>query len=980
MNTSAHTPFLRLVAQAFVNKYADKLHNFCFVFPNRRSSVFFIEDLSQIAGRTMLSPCVTSITDFLTELTGSVEPSKIEQLFILYQEYQLIMGDRAEPFDRFSYWGDVILNDFNDVDKYLADPQKIFKNIRDLKKIRSNFLTPEQVKVIEDYFGTTYTHQIADDNRFWSDPSVYGTKSTDRFTEIWDALNPLYVNFNKRLSEQHLSYSGRIYREAVNRVTQMGAEDFPFSKYVFVGFNVLSLSEIKIFKALGDKGIADYYWDCNSPALTHEANKASWFISRNIKMFPSKLDLGETKITEFCPIDVIGIPSNIGQAKYTSKVIDSLIDSGAITDTDNAINTAIVLPDEALFMPILDSLNDRITGVNITMGYPLRLSDIAVLVNRIARLHKQSRKHKDDFIFFHEDVKDLISHPFMQLINEQQCASLSKFMAVSGKFYISYSEINEQLRQCQTDNDSVSIELIFKPIPSSYTSEMLVTFLNRIVRFIEAGLIAQGKVQAQSVAMGMISKFMDSLTNLSGTISKYNIPMNENTFFYLVSRMVSSVSIAFEGEPLHGLQIMGVLETRCLDFDNVIILSMNERVFPRKHFSRSFIPANLRRGFGMATVEFQDCMYAYYFFRLISRAKHVTLLYDARRQSIGSGEYSRYIEQLRILYPDAKLNLKVLDFSINAPADLDVSVTKTDRIMQLIKRYTVPGSGHFLSASSLNHYINCPLSFYFEKVENLNIADDVSEFMDASTLGTIVHDVMKDLYPRNKVITPDLITKLEPNIDGLIKRYIAKHYTHDPNAAPNGETIIVGNAIRFFIKSILNYDKSLGKFRIIQCEEEQKVHWNGINIRQYIDRVDAVIDDNGNEHLRIVDYKTGSDLTKASSFNNIFSDNSGKRRKAMFQLLLYCNVYAHDKGLGSKPIQPVIYKVNKMKESGFSINKMPVTDYLTHPITSSAKLNDMFISGFNGIINELLDPNQPFKQTPTPSNCAYCKYAPFCHR
>ena len=216
---------------------------------------------------------------------------------------------------------------------------------------------------------------------------------------------------------------------------------------------------------------------------------------------------------------------------------------------------------------------------------------------------------------------------------------------------------------------------------------MLLAFINRILKFVEAGLLANGRIPAESVTMGMISKFMDSLTILSGTIAKYDIAMNENTFFYLVGRTVSSVAIAFEGEPLHGLQIMGVLETRCLDFDNVIILSMNERVFPRKHYSRSFIPANLRRGFGMATVEFQDCMYAYYFYRLISRAKRVTLLYDARRQSIGSGEYSRYIEQLRILYPKAPVSHKVLDFSINAPGDLKIEVEKNDRIMERITRY-----------------------------------------------------------------------------------------------------------------------------------------------------------------------------------------------------------------------------------------------------------------------------------------------------
>ena len=502
---------------------------------------------------------------------------------------------------------------------------------------------------------------------------------------------------------------------------------------------------------------------------------------------------------------------------------------------------------------------------------------------------------------------------------------------------------------------------------------MLLAFINRILKFVEAGLLANGRIPAESVTMGMISKFMDSLTILSGTIAKYDIAMNENTFFYLVGRTVSSVAIAFEGEPLHGLQIMGVLETRCLDFDNVIILSMNERVFPRKHYSRSFIPANLRRGFGMATVEFQDCMYAYYFYRLISRAKRVTLLYDARRQSIGSGEYSRYIEQLRILYPKAPVSHKVLDFSINAPGDLKIEVEKNDRIMERINRYFTPGSGYYLSASAINKYINCPLSFYFEKVEDFKIADDVKEFMDASTLGTIVHDVMKDLYSNRRIITKAVIDSLRPQVGPLVKKYINEHYTHNENGdEETGETEIVGQAINYFVNSILTYDSNLGKFRFIMGEQEQKVHWNGMNIRQYIDRVDAIIDENGNEHIRIVDYKTGADPTSASSVAHFITDIGGKRCKAMLQLMLYCNVYAHDKGLDDTPIQPVIYKVQKMSDSGFKVDKKDITNYYD--------INKEFLDVLYAIKDELLSKDTKFKQTGSPSHCSYCKYAAFCHR
>ena len=964
--------FLSLVARAFIEHHAAELHNFCFVFPNRRSSVFFIEQLSQLADRPMLSPCVTNITDFLSELTDSVEPSKIEQLFILYREYCRIMGDRAEPFDRFSYWGDIILNDFNDVDKYLADPQRIFQNISDLKDIRSNFLTEEQVKVIREYFGVDYNIDLTDD-KFWSDPKVYNDSSSSRhFIDIWKALHPLYQAFNARLSEQHFSYSGRIYREAVARINDMHASDFRYRRYVFVGFNVLSLSEIKIFKALGNKGIADYYWDCNSPALRDTDNKASWFISKNIAMFPSKLDINEPPVTSFPPVTVLGIPSGVGQAKHTHKILDDLIDSGAIPSPGNAINTAIVLPDEGLFMPLLDSLNERITGVNITMGYPLRFSEIAVFVNRIARLHKQSRKSGSDFIFFHEDVKDLLSHPYMRLINEAQCTALSSYMTSSGSFYIAFAKICEICSGCTADTDHMSLTEVFRPVPAAYSSAMLVEFLNRIVRIVEMGLIAGNAVAAESVAMGMISQFMDRLSQLSGTILKYDIEMNENTFFYLVGRMVASISVAFEGEPLLGLQIMGVLETRCLDFDNVIILSMNERVFPRKHYSRSFIPANLRRGFGMATVEFQDCMYAYYFYRLIARAKTVHLLYDARRQAIGSGEYSRYIGQLLTIYRDAPVVHRVLDFSISAPGEMIVEVMKNERIMQRILRYTTPDSGFYLSASHINHYINCPLQFYFEKVEDLKVADDVTEFMDSSTVGTIVHDVLNELYATHgPVITPATISSLAPLVNGEVLRVMRKKYIHAGDEL-NGETQILASALNYLVSSVLAYDKAHGEFRFVMGEQEQITHWNGVNIRQYIDRVDMVTTPGGSERLRIIDYKTGSDRVDASSVSDMFVERSGHRFKAMLQVMLYCNVYAHDKRLGNTPIQPIIYKILKMNDSGFTVNKQVIENYLS--------INDEFLSMFNDVIAELLNPDIPFRQTANTRHCAYCKFTAFCHR
>lgn len=974
----APTPFLRLVAQAFVNNYADSLHDICFIFPNRRSGVFFLKELASIVQKPTLSPEVITISDFLCDVTGSVEATKIELLLILYENYRKIAGDGADDFDRFSFWGDIILNDFNDVDKYLAMPDEIFKNVRDFKSIRSNYLTEEQKEVISRYFGENAVQQ-SDVERFWQDSTVYDGKSTKRFFNIWEILLPLYRSFNDDLAGRGLSYSGKIYRDAVERIKNMGAEEFPHRKYVFVGFNVLSLSEIKIFEYLKLKGIADYYWDCNSPALLDENNKASWFISKNVRMFPPELDLHEPEIKSFSPINVVGIPSNVGQTKYASTIIERLIAEKAIADPSDAINTAIVLPDEGLFLPLLDSVSEKITGVNITMGYPLRMSGIAVFLNLIAKMHKQARKSGDDYAYFHDDLKDLMAHPFAKSIASEEVECVSAYLMQSRAFYVASATLARLAPR---------LSVIFEPVRDTTSTSEFIDYVARIVGFVEKMLMQGDTISSESVEMGFIAQYMDLFLQLAGTIGKYDIKMNENTFFFLVGRMISSAKIAFEGEPLKGLQIMGVLETRCMDFENLIVLSMNERVFPRKHYSRSFIPNNLRRGFGMATVEFQDCMYAYYFYRMISRAKNIYMLYDARTQSLGSGEHSRYIEQLKTLYPDAEIRHSVASFKITVPKEIEINMPKDKRIMERLDRYRTPGSGAFLSASAINMYINCPLMFYFEKVEDFKIADDVTEFMDASTLGTIVHSVMEQIYSKmsdgcRQKITEARIHRLlaqdDKTIYDTVMRTINSVYFNKENCTDitTGETMLVSDAIIYYVRNILAYDARMGGFTFVQAEKREEIVWTleeglSINMRQYIDRVDiAGTGVDGEPSLRIVDYKTGKDKTSAASMEMLFKAESADRRKAMFQLMLYCNIYAQSHKT-DEPIRPIIYTVRSIDDSGFTIGRNSVTDY--HDV------NQDFLNAFVPVIKEMFNNDVPFYQAKNAKHCEYCKFASFCHR
>lgn len=979
-NEKKPEPFLRLVANAFYKEYGESLSEICFVFPNRRSGTFFLKELSSIASQPILSPKITTITDFLADITGCVEISKIESLFILYSIYKELKSS-PDDFDKFSYWGDIILNDFNDVDKYLTDPKIIFKNIKDFKEINSNFLTEEQIAVISEFFGKNWQPPANDEDNFWKDPKIYG-KTSEEFAGIWDILYELYRQFNEKLDKQGLSYSGKIYRKAAELICDMDRKEFRYAKYVFVGFNVLSISEIKIFKELGKKGIADYYWDCNSPALSDGKNKATLFLNRNRQMFKSKLDLDEPPINSFGKINVIGTPSNIGQVKYVSQIIDELSAKQAITDRNNAINTAVVLPDENLFIPLLGSIPEDIKNVNITMGYPLRLSAISTIITMIAKMHKQARIVNGEFAFFKEDVSDILAHPFVKIIAPEEAAKINDFIYRNNLFFIPAQELHDM---------APSLDAIFTPLNDSKSSGDLADYILTLIKFIEARLLGSDSISKISVEFGFITQYYVLLSQLTSIIRKYEYDMNVNTFFFLISRVLSSASIAFEGEPMSGLQIMGILETRCLDFDNIIVLSMNERVFPRKHYSRSFIPNSMRRAFHMATVEFQDCMYAYYFYRMISRAKNIYLLYDARTQAMGSGEPSRYIEQLRVLYPQADIKPNIISFNISVPKEIGISVQKNDHVMESLNRYRTKDSGCYLSASSINQYINCPLSFYFERVEGLRIEDEATEFMDASTIGTIVHSVMKQIYDSIKsndgVVTSGNIEKVlndDQDLSHVIISTINKEYHKiDSNDAASltGETQIVKDAIIFYVKNILEYDSKLGNIKFIMAEEKETLSWNigkdnngedlCVNIKQFIDRVDE-ININGKPTRRIVDYKTGKDKTSASKMEQLFDPKTyDGRRKAMLQLMLYCNVYAEDKNY-REAIKPAIYSIKNMQDSGFRFEKKDLDDY--------NDINDDFREELCIKLAEMFDSNTPFTQTEKEDYCKYCKFSAFCHR
>ncbi|MEZ3591907.1 MAG: PD-(D/E)XK nuclease family protein [Muribaculaceae bacterium] len=980
--------FLRLVARAYARNEGASLHDVCFVFPNKRSGTFFRHFLGEEMGYAYIEPEITTVSDFVASFSDGVVATRFEQLFILYNEYRRILIENGSEdffdFDQFQFWGDMLLNDFGDVDRYLVDPEQLFVNVQRYREIKSDYLTDEQREIISRYWGDTRLQESTE--HFWTHfqgGELVGKGPKGSFLRLWEILLELYQAFRARLQEHGLCYDGMLYRNAVEHIRHADRDELPFRRVVFVGFNVLSTSEIKIFELLKARDIADFYWDYNSPVFAAGENRSTRFLKEYVAQFKPRYTLDETPITEFPDIHIIGVPSEIAQAQEVSRIISQLAADGEIADLSNAIDTAIALPDENLFIPLLHALPPEAGTINVTMGYPLKYSSVASLISDVVSMQLRSRFVKGELLYYYEDISNLLKHPFVQAIASAEAAEILEGMERKRRFNIPASELTGLYPRLSP--------LLSAVRDTSSTTEIF-DYMSQLLDFIYRNLPGEeGEEQHASIDRGFIVRYIQALGELRQSVEKFGITMHEKTFFQILERAISSETVNFTGEPLRGLQVMGVLETRALTFDNVIILSMNERVFPRKHYSRSLIPNALRHGYGMATIDFQECIYAYYFYRLISRAKNVYLLYDSRNSGVKSGEPSRYIQQLLYLHPNPRYSLhrETKFFNIGQSQESEIVIPKTPEIMARLRRYTTEGSGKFLSASAINQYINCPLEFYLEKVLDLHVPDEVTEYMDSSTYGTIVHEVAQKLYESLRgdrdevVVTKELLRRLQHSrqrIEREITRSVNEHFNKlgEEDYTPlDGEAKVLGIVMAEFIVSMLRAEEAFAPFAFIEGELKIERRWKitddiTINIKQYIDRLDRL---ESTGLLRVVDYKTGGDRNDAREIGQFFDSTLPDRRKALLQLFIYCNVLADERNIPEHPIQPVLYLLKTVATKGLAPVKIQGEEVMDY-----RKYNDEFMARFRAVITEMFDPATPFRPACDDHACKYCKFKGICNK
>lgn len=960
-------PFLYQVATLFYQQYGAEIHRLVFVFPNRRAGLFFQKYLSEISEKPLFSPSILTINDLFMQLSGKHPADKIQMLFRLYELYKQRSGS-SESFDEFIYWGEMLLNDFDDIDKYMVDARMLFRNVSDLKSLDDdfNYLSPEQVQAIRSFWSSFYPKG--------------DSPNQQHFLELWEILYDLYAGLRTSLAKDGCGYDGMIFREVVEQLEKEPMSDFPFDQVVFVGLNALSVSEERLLLALQKKGVADFYWDYVGPWVTDPDNKASFFLERNLRLFPSRMQLPATGPVQ-AEIRVMGVPSAIGQAKQVYPILQALADEQQLTD-ESALRTAIVLPDEHLLVPVLNAIPEAIQHINVTMGYPLAGTPVAALMEYILTLQKNIRYIDRVPVFYFRDVLPILNHQYVMAAAPEEVSQLVKDMTAGNRIYVHAADLNRH----------ELLSILFTPVQNT---EELSDYLIHVLEALNACLrnkrpnpddeemISNSTQTTADIEQEFIFHYFATVNRMKEVMREAKIEMRLDTYFRLLKRMTDLITIPFEGEPLSGLQVMGVLETRALDFDRLIILSMNEGIFPLKKAANSFIPYNLRRGFGLPTYEHQDSVWAYHFYRLIRRAKQVTLLYDTRTTGLQTGEVSRFVHQLRYHYQYPLIDELVV-YDVASSAVPPISVQKTAEVEKLLSDFLF-GGPRALSASAINTYLDCPLKFYFSVLEQIQEEDEITETVERDVFGSILHKVMEDLYApfKGKLVTADLLKLLrkdQPLLTGTIARAFAELFFKSPVVRPlEGENFLTGEMIRKYAEKILEQDARFTPFHYIESEKKVRAtitlsDRRIVQLKGFIDRVDSL-----DRVLRIVDYKTGSGKLEFESVEGLFDKEAKDRPKAVMQVFLYAWMYQQLPEYTGMPIQPAIYYLRTLFQRSFD----PVVEQKkgrgkADKVNSFQDFASDFEDKLRQCLDEIFDLDIPFTQTETGKACAYCSFRGLC--
>jgi hypothetical protein len=962
-------PFLYRVAEVFYRNHTIDINNFTFVFPNRRAGLFFQKYLSQLIDKPLFSPDIITINDCFAIASPLQLADRIEMLFRLYCIYR-DFSKSNESFDTFAFWGEMLLSDFNEVDRYLVDAHQLFTNVTELREVGEMFdyMTENQINAIKKFW-KDFQANLNDDNQ-----NIDHKSNIKEFIEIWKVLFDIYKQFTSSLIAENSGTEGMISRHVAERcrrnedIAEWGGKQF-----VFVGFNALNPCEKELMKYLKLRAQADFYWDYEASYLHDNDNPASNYFDENTKVFTSKYKIEP----DIIPLNnknftLISVPSSSGQTTEIAKILKEL----SIPEDLDWLTTAIVLPDENLLMPVLNNIPDYIEKVNVTMGYPLSMTPLSGLIESLCDLQKRKRIKDNTTAFYFRNVNAVIQHQYFKALCPAEASNILSKINNDKIIYVD--------KHIFSGNELLSF--VFKDVVSAADFPQYV--LNVLEMMYYKWLKIDAETNSTLPVSGFINLYFTTITRLNDVMnSNRNIgSISFDTVIRIIRQMIAGVSVPFTGEPLQGLQIMGVLETRGLDFENIIITSFNEGVFPAIGYTQSFIPHSLRKSFGMPVYEQKDAITSYNFYRLLQRAKNIYMMYDSRSDGVNSGEVSRFLYQLQYHY---KVNIEHrnihFDIRFNQPERIEIK--KTDSIQEKLNGYLNGNAKDYaLSASSINIYVNCPLQFYLTNIEKLKEPEETKDIPGNDEFGTVFHAVMEYIYEPfiGQVITEDTINALISDLNKLkstVNKAIAIDYlrkSDTENYLPEGNMLLISEVLMKYLINVLKNDMKYTPFRYIDSEKKFFIRVNinkgTVNIKGFIDRVDEK-----DRTIRILDYKTGDEKREFKNLEDVFSHDNSKRNSYVLQTMLYGLYYSEIEP--DKIIEPGLYFIRNATQDDFSthlIHKQEKNN--STPVTNFNNWKDEFNNCLTACIEEIFNPEIPFFQTTEIENCKYCSFKSICGR
>ena len=899
--------FLQIVVSE-LTKNKVNLSDCIFVLPNKRAGLFLKEALSYTIEKNIFSPDILPIDDFITSLSGLSKISNTELLFEFYSVYKLNTKKKEQNnFEDFIKWANILLNDFDDIDRELADSDAVFNYLQAINDLDHWSLDEDKTSIVKNYMS------------FWKDIKVY------------------YSELSCHLLNKSKGYQGLIYKEAINNLESYMSSNSK-KLHVFLGFNALYKSESIIVQELLQSEMAKIFWDIDKVNINSEYNSSGHYINQYITTWPyynsNKIDIISNNYSTKKNISVIGTAKNIGQAKYIGEIIEKL-------ENKNLNNTAIVLGDEKLLTPLLNSIPNKIEDLNITMGLPIKLSSTASLFDNLLKLHSENKKS-----FYYKNVISILSHELITPLLNTSEGDICKIIHTNN---IVYSNLNTLIKINKSNREILEL-LLSNWDNTNNAINNCIKVIYRIKEYFD------NNRDEKKITFEYLYHFNKLFNKLKLLQSSYEHINSVGTLHSLYREIIKNEKVPFSGEPLKGLQVMGILESRVLDFETVIISSLNEGILPTGNKSSTFIPFDVRIQHNLPIYKDKDTIYSYHFYRLLQRAKNIYLLYNTEPDVINGGEMSRFIRQLEIENIH-KVNHQILVPKTPIIKKKLIEIDKNSNILKKLDEIEKKG----FTASMLINYIRNPISFYYQTILEIPDENQMEETIAYNTIGSVIHNTLEELYKplENKKLNEKHIKQMQKEKDNIVDKYFQEKFSLG-NLSKGKNLIIVEIAKKYidnFLKKELKDINEGNVIKILSIEKKFETTINlsselkNIKIRGKIDRIDCV-----NGITRVIDYKTGGQIKQSDlnikEYNKIFED---KQYTNIFQLFFYTLAIEREKKY-NLPVENGIISFRNLSNGPLK------TKFIDKSTLVNAEKLENYKKGLERLITEILDKNTSFKE------------------